>query len=68
MANLLGDVWANGEPDWVSATSLPEVKLHLYGKSEARAGRKMGHVTATAGTAQEAGQIVRAARARLVSK
>ena len=54
MANLLGEVWANGEPDWVAVCSLPEVKLHLYGKEEARPGRKMGHVTATAETAQDA--------------
>jgi 5-(carboxyamino)imidazole ribonucleotide synthase len=65
MANLLGDLWSAGEPNWVSALSLPEVKLHLYGKTEARAGRKMGHLTATASTAAQAEQIVRAARARL---
>ena len=40
MANLLGDVWENGEPRWAEALGLPEVKLHLYGKSEARAGRR----------------------------
>ncbi len=65
MANLLGDLWGKGEPDWVSALALPEVKLHLYGKTEARPGRKMGHLTATASTAAQAEQIVRAARARL---
>lgn len=46
MANLLGDHWANGEPDWASACARPNVKLHLYGKLEARPGRKMGHLTA----------------------
>jgi 5-(carboxyamino)imidazole ribonucleotide synthase len=43
MRNLLGDLWANGEPDWSSLLQLPGLRLHLYGKSEARAGRKMGH-------------------------
>jgi 5-(carboxyamino)imidazole ribonucleotide synthase len=66
MANLLGDVWKSGEPDWAAACSIPEVKLHLYGKLEPRPGRKMGHITATARTAQDAEQIVRNARARLV--
>jgi 5-(carboxyamino)imidazole ribonucleotide synthase len=46
MANLLGDLWKNGEPDWSSAMEFPEVKLHLYGKSEPRRGRKMGHLVA----------------------
>lgn len=48
MANLLGDLWAQGEPDWPAACSHPDVKLHLYGKLEARPGRKMGHLTALA--------------------
>jgi len=65
MANLLGDVWSNGEPKWEAALALPEVKLHLYGKSEARPGRKMGHLTATAETAAAAANLVRNARARL---
>ncbi|RPD44388.1 5-(carboxyamino)imidazole ribonucleotide synthase [Hymenobacter sediminis] len=52
MLNLLGDVWfdASGqlqEPDWHSVLSLPGTHLHLYGKVEARAGRKMGHLTIT---------------------
>ncbi len=46
MANLLGDLWAAGEPDWIAACACPEVKLHLYGKLEPRPGRKMGHLTA----------------------
>ena len=51
MLNLLGDAWfARGgdapiEPDWSTALRHPQAKLHLYGKSEARRGRKMGHVT-----------------------
>jgi 5-(carboxyamino)imidazole ribonucleotide synthase len=43
MINLLGDVWANGEPNWAGLLSDPRVKLHLYDKGEARPGRKMGH-------------------------
>jgi 5-(carboxyamino)imidazole ribonucleotide synthase len=66
MANLLGDIWNDGEPDWVAAISDPHVKLHLYGKAEARPGRKMGHITALAGTAPEAIKLAGNARARLV--
>jgi 5-(carboxyamino)imidazole ribonucleotide synthase len=65
MANLLGDVWANGEPDWAAACAMPGVKLHLYGKSDARPGRKMGHLTALADTADTAVKCVSAARAAL---
>ena len=45
MFNILGDIWSNGEPDWSQLLSNPDVKLHLYGKREARDGRKMGHFT-----------------------
>ena len=62
MANLLGDLWTEGEPDWETVCSLPEVKLHLYGKAEARPGRKMGHLTALADTAEAAARRVREAR------
>ncbi len=48
MANLLGDLWAEGEPDWIAACAFSEVKLHLYGKLAPRPGRKMGHLTALA--------------------
>jgi 5-(carboxyamino)imidazole ribonucleotide synthase len=65
MANLLGDLWASGEPDWIAACLLPHVKLHLYGKSEPRPGRKMGHLTALAPTAAEALALVASARAAL---
>ncbi len=48
MVNLLGDLWADGEPDWVGALRLdPGVHLHLYGKCSAAPGRKMGHLTVT---------------------
>ena len=62
MANLLGGLWADGEPDWKAVCSLPEVKLHLYGKAEARPGRKMGHLTAVAESAEVAVEKVREAR------
>jgi 5-(carboxyamino)imidazole ribonucleotide synthase len=65
MANLLGDLWARGEPRWAAALALPEIKLHLYGKIEPRPGRKMGHLTATAATGTEAGRIVQEARWQL---
>lgn len=48
MVNLLGDIWPNGKdahPAWQSALNIPQLKMHLYGKHEARAGRKMGHFT-----------------------
>lgn len=62
MANLLGDVWAGGEPDWAKALESDGVKLHLYGKSEARRGRKMGHLTALAKSVETAAETVRKAR------
>jgi 5-(carboxyamino)imidazole ribonucleotide synthase len=46
MANLLGDVWAGGEPEWSRALATdPGIHLHLYGKSAPKKGRKMGHLT-----------------------
>jgi len=65
MANLLGDVWANGEPNWAAALAVPGVKLHLYGKKAARAGRKMGHLTVLASTIEDARAKVVQARAAL---
>jgi 5-(carboxyamino)imidazole ribonucleotide synthase len=62
MANLLGDIWAGGEPRWQEALRFPEVKLHLYGKTEPRPGRKMGHLTAMADTPVAALRTVLAAR------
>jgi 5-(carboxyamino)imidazole ribonucleotide synthase len=44
MGNLFGDLWRDGEPDPTPVLSQPEARLHLYGKSEPRPGRKMGHV------------------------
>ncbi len=59
MVNLLGDLWfgadgAKREPRWATAIEAPAAKLHLYGKAEPRAGRKMGHLTVTAATTEDA--------------
>jgi 5-(carboxyamino)imidazole ribonucleotide synthase len=54
MINVLGDAWAHGTPRWDRALALPGVRLHLYGKAEPRAGRKMGHLTCLAATADDA--------------
>jgi 5-(carboxyamino)imidazole ribonucleotide synthase len=66
MANLLGDLWVGGEPNWAAACRFPEVKLHLYGKPQARPGRKMGHLTTTGRTVEEAQDRVIAARDALL--
>ena len=65
MANLLGDLWSSGEPDWPSACLLPGVHLHLYGKAVPRPGRKMGHLTVLAETPAEALTLALNARAAL---
>ncbi len=62
MANLLGDLWKNGEPNWLKALEIPNIKLHLYGKAEARVGRKMGHLTILADTVEKAVENVIEAR------
>jgi 5-(carboxyamino)imidazole ribonucleotide synthase len=67
MANLLGEVWEEGEPNWAAALGIPEVKLHLYGKAEPRPGRKMGHLTAMANSTDEAKSKVLAARDALMT-
>jgi 5-(carboxyamino)imidazole ribonucleotide synthase len=67
MANLLGDLWQDGEPNWRAAAAFPEVKLHLYGKLSPKPGRKMGHLTAMADTPQAAADLVRASRQALKS-
>jgi 5-(carboxyamino)imidazole ribonucleotide synthase len=68
MANLLGDLWEDGEPHWAAACAFPNVKVHLYGKLAPRKGRKMGHLTALAATAEEAETLVRQARAALTTR
>jgi 5-(carboxyamino)imidazole ribonucleotide synthase len=62
MANIMGDLWEDGEPFWPGALAVPGVALHLYGKDEPRPGRKMGHLTAVAPTTAEA--RIRALKAR----
>jgi 5-(carboxyamino)imidazole ribonucleotide synthase len=54
MQNLLGDLWGPGTPRWHALLSEPGATLHLYGKSAARPGRKMGHYTCIAATVDEA--------------
>ncbi len=54
MINLLGDLWASGTPRWEEALRRPGVRLHLYGKTEARPGRKMGHLNCLAEDADQA--------------
>ena len=65
MVNLLGDLWADGEPDWPAACAFPQVKLHLYGKLEPRVGRKMGHMTALGANVDEALNFATTARSAL---
>jgi 5-(carboxyamino)imidazole ribonucleotide synthase len=65
MANLLGDLWERGEPNWARTLARPELKLHLYGKREARPGRKMGHLTAIAADVETAIKRVTEARGEL---
>jgi len=63
MLNLLGDLWFDGgddraaNPPWQRVLALPGVHLHLYGKAEARRGRKMGHLTVTAADAVTARHV-----------
>jgi 5-(carboxyamino)imidazole ribonucleotide synthase len=60
MINLLGDIWFDTgasvprDPDWASVLAHPRAKLHLYGKREARPGRKMGHATCLGETLDDA--------------
>jgi 5-(carboxyamino)imidazole ribonucleotide synthase len=67
MANLLGDLWAGGTPHWDAALAQPGVKLHLYGKAEARPGRKMGHLAIASRSAGAAEESVLRARGALVA-
>lgn len=65
MANLLGEVWTMGDPDWSSALSHPHARLHLYGKRLPRPGRKMGHLTCLADSVEGARQAAVSIRSRL---
>ena len=68
MANLLGDLWTPGPPDWAAALADPGVRLHLYGKEQARPGRKMGHLTVSDGTVDAAESRALAARRAVVAR
>jgi 5-(carboxyamino)imidazole ribonucleotide synthase len=65
IVNLLGDVWLNGEPNFPAALAVRGVRLHLYEKHTPRAGRKMGHLSATGTTTEEALERVLEAKRRL---
>jgi 5-(carboxyamino)imidazole ribonucleotide synthase len=65
IANLLGDLWDDGAPDFSAALTIPGVRLHLYGKTSARPGRKMGHLSSVGDTADDARERVLAARSRM---
>jgi 5-(carboxyamino)imidazole ribonucleotide synthase len=67
MANLLGDIWSGGEPNWTGAAAVANVKLHLYGKMSPRPGRKMGHLTALGRSVEQAEADVQRALSTLVS-
>ena len=67
IVNLLGEVWLSesGEPNFPAALAVPGVRLHLYEKHTPRRGRKMGHLSATGATAEEALERVLEAKRRL---
>jgi len=65
IVNLLGDVWLDRDPDFAAAMTVPGVRLHLYEKHEARAGRKMGHLSSVGATAEEALERVLEAKRKL---
>ena len=62
MVNLLGDIWSAGEPKWDAVLKHAGAHLHLYGKREARPGRKMGHVTVCEPTLERALEVAMAIR------
>ena len=68
MAQVLGDLWDDGEPDWTAVLGRPGIHLHLYGKGDARIGRKMGHLTCVSDDAGDALQRVLDARAALAAR
>jgi 5-(carboxyamino)imidazole ribonucleotide synthase len=65
IANLLGDLWLKGEPNFPAALEVPGARLHLYEKHTPRAGRKMGHLSSVGKTAEEALERVLEAKRRL---
>jgi 5-(carboxyamino)imidazole ribonucleotide synthase len=67
MVNLMADLWEHGEPNWAIVLQNPAAHLHLYGKSEPRPGRKMGHLTVATGTAMGATSLARRLRKQLAA-
>ncbi len=67
MANLLGDLWVDGEPKWERALWQQAAHLHLYGKREPRPGRKMGHLTTLSATVVGATTLARRLRSQLTA-
>jgi 5-(carboxyamino)imidazole ribonucleotide synthase len=65
MVNLLGDIWRDGEPEWNALFEQLNLKLHLYGKHEARPGRKMGHFTVIGDAAEQVIANALSARERI---
>ena len=66
MWNLLGDIWPEGgTPEWGAVLELELAKLHLYGKTEARPGRKMGHVNCLGETLADARKLLEKVQGRL---
>lgn len=62
MVNILGDLWGNSSPKWKLAMEEPRTYLHLYGKSKAAIGRKMGHITQLAESSTIASENLRKLR------
>lgn len=62
MANLLGDLWDEGEPKWEKVAGCPEAYLHLYDKQPAKNGRKMGHLTVCSDGAAPPKQLAQSLR------
>jgi 5-(carboxyamino)imidazole ribonucleotide synthase len=67
MVNLLGDLWAAGEPRWEHVWRHARAKLHLYGKAEAKPGRKMGHFTVLADDIDRALIVASEIKAKLLA-
>ena len=70
MLNLMGDIWFDSQgavrmPDWAAVLALPGTHLHLYGKTEARKARKMGHLNVTGATVEEVRKVALKAAAIL---
>jgi 5-(carboxyamino)imidazole ribonucleotide synthase len=65
IVNLLGELWLEGEPNFAAALEVPSVRVHLYEKHTPRVGRKMGHLSATGKTAEEALERMLEAKGRL---